>query len=145
VLPPLEGPHGDFGLFTSINSIMVYSQTEHPEETKTFLKWWAQNQKPLWIQGGITGNLPARSSFLEDPHFQANVLLSAIIENNLPIGQHVGAKYSSFFPELNEVEGEGFMQTLVQDLLQGKDVMESVEKAKETFDDITRNLDLNSN
>ena len=47
----------------------------------------------------------------------------------MPIGETTATHASSIFPELNEVEGEGVMQTLVQNLLQGKDVNESVKTA----------------
>lgn len=144
VLPPLEGPHGDYGTFRAVNGIMLYSQSRHPEEAMTFMRWWAQHQLPLWTEGNINGSVPARVSFLEDPFFQKNETARYVVEEYLPIGQHIGAKYPSFFPELNEIEGEGFMQTLTQDLLQGKDVMPSVESAKRTFDSIVRNLDLES-
>ena len=142
VLPPIKGPHGDTGTFTSVAGIMVYTQTEHPDEAKTFVKWWAENEKPLWVDGNIGGNVPARKSFLDDPHFQDNTLMASIIKEYLPIGKYVGAQYPSFFPALNEVEGEGFMQTLTQDLLQGKDMTASLETAARTFDSVTKNLEL---
>jgi multiple sugar transport system substrate-binding protein len=142
VFAPIEGPHGDHGTFRAVNGIMLYSQSDHPEEAKTFMKWWAEHQAPLWSEGNINGNVPARQSFLADPFFQDNATAKYVVDNYLPIGQHIGANYPGFFPALNEIEGEGFMQTLAQDLLQGKDLMQSVNRAKATFDSIVRNLDL---
>ncbi len=142
VLPPLEGPSGDKGTFRALNGIMVYKQSEHPEAAKTFLKWWAEHEKPLWIDGGITGNIPARQSFVADPFFQENPNTAMIIDEYIPVAQAIGAKYPSIFPELNVLDGEGFMQTLVQDLLQGKDLMASVEKANARFSDVMKDLSL---
>jgi multiple sugar transport system substrate-binding protein len=38
IMEPLEGPHGDRATIFWVNNIMLYTQTQHPEETKTFLK-----------------------------------------------------------------------------------------------------------
>ncbi len=51
IVPPMTGPHGDKGTIFWVNNIMVYQQTKHPDEVKTFLEWWSKNEKPLWTKG----------------------------------------------------------------------------------------------
>lgn len=130
ILEPLAGPHGDTGTIAWVNNIMLYTQSEHPDEAKTFLNWWSENLTPLWTEGHLT-QLPVRKSIAADPYFTENPNLSLIIEKWVPVARTTGTHFEGIFPALNEVEGEGVMQTLVQDLLQGKDVNESMQKAEE--------------
>ena len=37
LLPPLKGPHGDFGNVGWVNSITISRQSKHPAEAKQFL------------------------------------------------------------------------------------------------------------
>ena len=46
----------------------------------------------------------------------------------VPMGKPSGYRYPTIFPELQTVEGDTFMFTLLTDLLQGKDVNESLAK-----------------
>ncbi|MBZ0298105.1 MAG: sugar ABC transporter substrate-binding protein, partial [Anaerolineae bacterium] len=52
-----------------------------------------------------------------------------ILDEWVPIGQTTGTHLNSIFPALNEIEGEGVMQTLTQDILLGKDATESLQRA----------------
>jgi multiple sugar transport system substrate-binding protein len=137
IMEPLLSPRGETGTIFWVNNIMLYRQTEHPEETKTFLKWWSKNQLPLWTEGR-TGQLPVRESFTQNPYFQGEEHRSYIIENYVPIGQTTATHAAGIFPELNEVEGEGVMQTLMQDLMQGKNLTESVGRAANRMKTIVR-------
>ena len=134
IVPPLTGPNGDQGTIYWINNIMMYEQTEHPEEAKTFLKWWSQNQLPLWTEGNTT-QMPARQSFVE-----AAVGDSAnhryIVENYLPVGKTTGYSAEGIFPALSEIEGEGVMQTLIQQLWQGRPLADILPPAEERIQDI---------
>jgi multiple sugar transport system substrate-binding protein len=49
----------------------------------------------------------------------------------VPVGKSTGAQAEGIFPVLNEVEGEGVLQTLAQDLLQGQPVQDAMQKANE--------------
>ncbi|ACZ43591.1 extracellular solute-binding protein family 1 [Thermobaculum terrenum ATCC BAA-798] len=129
ILPPIKGPHGDLGTVYWINNIMLYKQTKDPEATMEFLKWWSKNQKPLWTKGH-NGQLPARKSFASDPYFKNDPRLSFINDKWVPVGKTVATHAPSIFPQLNAVEGQGVMQTLIQDILQGKDPVESMQKAE---------------
>ena len=120
ILPPLKGPHGDLGTFNGANNIMVYKQSKHPKETLKFLRWWSENQLPLWTEGHA-GNLPARASMLKDAYFQNNPILKYTADNYIPIGKSLGAAASGTFPQLNVVDGDGFLNSLAQRILQGED------------------------
>ncbi len=132
LLSPLEGPHGDKGTISWVNNVMIYKQTENPEATKQFLLWWSENQKALWTEGNNT-QIPARASIAADPYFQDNPLTKMIIDEYIPVGKSTGALGSGISPVLNDIEGEGVMFTLAQDILQGKDVVESLQKAEATL------------
>ena len=54
----------------------------------------------------------------------------------MPVGKGTGALAEGIFPVLNEVEGEGVLQTLAQDLLQGVGVQEAMQKADERLQSI---------
>jgi multiple sugar transport system substrate-binding protein len=119
VLPPLTGPHGDKGTIFWVNNIMVYQQSKHPAEVETFLKWWSQNEKPLWTKGNA-GQLPVRKSIAADPYFADNAALSQIIKEYVPIGKTTATAAKGIFPALNDLEGEGTFQAFAQQLWQGK-------------------------
>lgn len=130
ILAPLTGPHGDKGTIAWVNNIMLYTQSENKDAAKTFLTWWSENLLPLWTEGNLT-QLPVRRSIADDAYFVDNPNLNFILQNWVPVAKTTGTHAEGIFPALNEVEGEGVMQTLVQDLLQGKDVVESMKKAEE--------------
>ena len=128
-MPPLTGAHGDKGTIFWVNNIMVYKQTRHPDEVKVFLKWWSQNEKPLWTAGG-TRQLPVRKSFESDPYFTNSAELSEIIRDYVPVGKTTATAAAGIFPALNDVEGEGAFQTMTQQLWQGKPLAEITATAK---------------
>ena len=128
VLPPLAGPHGDKGTVYWVNNIMAYQQTRHPAQVMTFIDWWSQHEKPLWT-AGHTRSLPVRKSIAADPYFTNNAELSTVIAEYVPIGKTIAAASPGVFPALNDVEGEGTFQTLVQQLWQGKPVKEIMQAA----------------
>lgn len=130
LMTPLSGPHGDKGTVSWVNNVMLYEQSEAKEEAKQFLMWWSDHLLPLWTEGRTT-QIPVRQSIADDPFFDDNENLRFIIENWVPVGQGTGSKAEGIFPVLNEVEGEGVLQTLAQDLLQGRAVAESMQKAEE--------------
>src|SRR6202012_4613168 len=106
IVPPLTGAHGDKGTTFWVNNIMVYQQTKHPDEVKTFLVWWSHNEKPLWTSGG-SRQLPVRRSIEGDPCFSGNAELSEVIREYVPVGKTTATVAPGIFPALNDVEGEG--------------------------------------
>ncbi len=135
VLKPLVGPHGDQGTIFWVNNIMLYKQSKHPAEAKEFLKWWSEHEKDLWTKGHVT-QLPVRRSFANDPYFENNAETKFILENYVPVGKTTATMATEIFPKLNEVEGEGVMQTLTQNLLQGKEVDAAVKEASDRLKSI---------
>lgn len=135
ILKPLAGPHGDQGTIFWVNNVMLYKQGKHPAEAKEFLEWWSEHQKDLWTKGHVT-QLPVRKSFAADPYFQGNPETRFILENYVPVGKTTATHATEIFPKLNEVEGEGVMQTLMQKLLQGQDVNASVKAASSRLESI---------
>jgi multiple sugar transport system substrate-binding protein len=134
LLPPLKGPHGDLGTIFWVNNIMMYSQTQHPKETEEFMQWWSQNELPLWTQGHC-GQIPARTSFVKaaaagDARYQY------IVDKYLPVGKTTATYYQGIFPELSDIEGEGVMQTMAQQIWQGNDPAQSMSQAEATMKDI---------
>jgi multiple sugar transport system substrate-binding protein len=136
IVPPLEGFHGDQGTIFWVNNIMMYEQTQHPEEAKTFLKWWSQNQLPLWTEGNTT-QMPARSSFVEEAVGDRENY-RYIVENYLPVGKTTGYAAEGIFPQLSEIEGEGVMQTLIQQLWQGRPLTDILSQADARLQEIMR-------
>ena len=130
VLPPLAGPHGDKGTVFWVNNLMMYDQTKHPEEVKTFVEWWSKNQKPLFTDGKVR-SLPARASFSKDPFFENDPARQASISAYVPVGKTTGAKSDAIFAKLNAVEGDGVMMSLVQEILQGKELGPAMAKAED--------------
>ncbi|WP_163580787.1 ABC transporter substrate-binding protein [Gracilibacillus saliphilus] len=135
ILPALESPNGNKGTVMWVNNIMLYKQTEHPEEAKTFLKWWSENQLPLWTEGN-SNQLPARVSFSEEPYFQEDQDYKFVYDEYIPNAFTTSTYFNGSFPELNEIEGDGVLQSLAQQILSGKDVMSAMEEAEGGLQDI---------
>lgn len=135
IMSPLESPQGQTGTISWVNNIMMYEQSENKDAVQTFLRWWSDNNGALWTEGNVT-QLPVRQSVADLPFFTEDERLKYILDEWIPIGRTTGDPVEGIFPALNEVEGEGVMQTLGQDILQGKDVIESMETANERFEAI---------
>ncbi|MCB0214596.1 MAG: sugar ABC transporter substrate-binding protein, partial [Anaerolineae bacterium] len=131
LLAPMTGPHGDQGTLAFGNNLMVYSQTEYPEETKTFLKWWSANSLPIFSEGH-SSNLPARMSIVET-FFQDNVINQRILDEWVPISHLFNYKAPGIFPALADIDGGGMLNTMATDILQGKDVVEVLQKLETTL------------
>ena len=76
-------------------------------------------------------SLSARKSFVATPYFHDDPVRSFIIANYLPLGRTTGTFAPGIFPQLNTIEGDGVMQSLTQEILQGKDVTPALAKAEE--------------
>lgn len=129
LLPPPAGPHGGKGTFGPVNSIMLYKHGGNPEGAKTFLKWWSKNQKPLWTEGHCD-QIPVRKSIAADSYFQSDPFTRQLLSQWVPLGKSDAARSPGILSCLNDIEGDGVMMTLLQDLLQGKDVVASMQKAE---------------
>ena len=135
ILEPLTSPSGEQGTVSWVNNVMLYEQSENKDQAMEFLLWRLDNLLPLWTEGHVT-QIPVRQSIADDPYLADNPNMTFIIENWVPVGKGTGALAEGIFPVLNEVEGEGVLQTLAQDLLQGMDVQEAMQKADERLKSI---------
>lgn len=129
VTSPPTGPQGDQGTISWINNRMIYAQSQAQEQAKTLMKWLVDADLALWTEGNC-GQLTPRQSFAENKHFQDRPHLQKIYAEWLAIGKSAGQRAPGIWPELNAVEGEGYMNTLITDILQGKDVNESLQKVE---------------
>ena len=130
VMEPLTSTSGEQGTVSWVNNIMLYEQSEDKEQAMEFLAWRLDNLLPLWTEGHVT-QIPVRQSIADDDYFADKENIRFIIENWVPVGKSTGALAEGIFPVLNEVEGEGVLQTLAQDLLQGQAVQDAMQKANE--------------
>lgn len=137
VTSPLTGPHGDKGTISWINNRMIYSQSKAQEQAKALMKWLVDADLALWTEGNC-GQLTPRKSFAENKHFQERPHLQKIYAEWLATGKSAGERTPGIWPELNAVEGEGYMNTLITDLLQGKDVNESLQKVEDALKGIMK-------
>jgi multiple sugar transport system substrate-binding protein len=124
---PLASPHDTFGTISWINNRMIYEQSKQKDGAKDFMKWMFDNELPLFTEGHCD-SFPTRTTFFADPYFTERPHVKNVLDNWIPIGKPSGYRYPSIFPELQTVEGDAFMFTLLTDLLQGKDVNESLTK-----------------
>lgn len=135
LLSPMTGPHGDKGTNAWNAGIMAYSQTKHPAETMKFIKWWSEHEKPLWTEGG-GGMLPVRASIRKDPYFVNNQIDNIFATEYLPVARALYAKANQSFPQLNAVEGDGFLAKLSQQTWQGKPVTDTLPAAQQRLEQI---------
>lgn len=137
VLPPLKGPHGDLGTVNWVNNIMIYKQSKHPTEAKDFLQWWSDSQLALWTKGNANG-IPARAEYQKDPYFQGREHVADIIKNYLPVAQPMSATAGGTFPAMNEVDGDGFLRTLIQKIWQGQSVADAAREAQAHLEELLK-------
>jgi multiple sugar transport system substrate-binding protein len=135
IVPPMQAAHGDVGTVYWVNNIMVYNQTEHPAETMAFLKWWSDNALPLWTDGKA-GNLPARQSIQNNAYFQDNPNVKYIIDTYLPVSKTMSAAVGGTFPQLNEIDGDGFLMSLMQSIWQGQPLGDNLNAAQSHLEEI---------
>lgn len=130
VLPPLANADGGkFGL-SLVNGIMGYQQTKHPEEVMTFISWWSEHSKDLFIDGGASGVSP-RTSINSDPAFDAFPLYREAADSwGAPVGQPLFAQAPTGSGVLNTIDGDTTMLDLERSLFSGADVDQAAAAAQ---------------
>jgi len=89
LLPPLEGPGGpDRRLVISFaNPWMLYAQSEHPEEAKTFLRWMMEPDNLRKLYESEPGAAwPVYRSLLDSPVYQENELIATMAQHTVENG-----------------------------------------------------------
>lgn len=135
IVPPIASPHGDVGTVNWVNNVMVYNQTEHPAETMAFLKWWSDNGLTLWTEG-FAGNPPARVSIANNDYFQSNPNVKYVLDTYLPISKPMSATAGGTFPQLNAIDGDGFLISLMQSVWQGQPIEANLATAQSHLEEI---------
>ena len=132
LVPPLKSPHGTYGTISWVNNMMAYKETKNPAAVYTFMQWWSQNELPLFTQGHAT-DIPVRKSFVDTAYFQKDPFAQMVIKQYVPIGKTTATHDPSLFPALNAVEGQGFLQTMAQQIILHQDSSAIVSRAQVAF------------
>ncbi|HWE62837.1 MAG TPA: extracellular solute-binding protein, partial [Chloroflexota bacterium] len=138
LLNPLKSPHGTYGTIKWIASLMIYNTTKYPDAAMTFVSWLARNQLSFWTQGHST-MLPVTHSSDSASYFKADPFAPRIFGEWLPIGAYTGARSKTLFPQLNAVEGQGFMQKMAQQISLGQDPGSIIAGASAALADVMKN------
>jgi len=90
VLPVLEGPGGPEARHSVAfaNPWMIYKQTDHPDEAKTFLSWMMEKQNIRKLYAAEPGaKWPVYKSLLKDPIYSSDPLVkklaTQVVENGV--------------------------------------------------------------
>jgi multiple sugar transport system substrate-binding protein len=122
VLPVLEGPGGpDAAHCVSFaNPWMIYKQTEHPEEAKTFLAWMMEKEHLRALYASEPGaKWPVYKSLLEDPVYQENELVATLAKQVVESGVDYWYPHNTGAVGIASM-GTGITDTIVNPVLSGK-------------------------
>jgi ABC-type glycerol-3-phosphate transport system substrate-binding protein len=114
ILPVLIGPGGPQAqhMVAFANPWMIYKQTKHAAEAKTFLKWMMQkdNLRKLYASDP-GGKWPVFKSLLNDPVYKENELVQTLAQQ---VVEH-GVDY--WYPNNKAAVGIGSMGTGIADII----------------------------
>lgn len=118
VLACFQGPSGSAAATVSFpDALVVFSQTEHPEESLKFVKWWAENSQPLFTEGGCWA-YPAKASFFSGEVFSDKVS-QGVLNQVLPTAKTATWPIEGMFPGFSQINGEYIMNYAPQAALNG--------------------------
>jgi len=125
ILPVFPASNGKYYSPGGMNAIMAYKQSEHPEECKTFIKWWSENNNSLWTDGH-TGAFSVRKSTLGIDYFQKDKYKKLLSEKIMPSFITTNSPIPNAFPEMAGVEGELVLRDAYQLILNSSYSVEDV-------------------
>ncbi|MDL2206395.1 sugar ABC transporter substrate-binding protein [Eubacteriales bacterium OttesenSCG-928-N13] len=100
------------------NYVMSFSQTEHPEESKIFLKWWVENCQPLYYVGELN-SMPALNSTMQNEFYAdkkiAKEIRDVVLEKTTTPVSPAPTLYLAF----SQIEGETIPNAPIQAILTG--------------------------
>lgn len=114
LLEPLEGPGGpDRRLVISFaNPWLLYAQTEHPEEAKTFLRWMMLPENLRKLYEAEPGAMwPVYRSLMESPIYQENDLIATMARHTVENG------VDYWFPNTAAAVGIASLGTSIADII----------------------------
>jgi multiple sugar transport system substrate-binding protein len=122
VLPVLEGPGGpDAAHCVSFaNPWMIYKQTDHPEQAKTFLSWMMEKDHLAALYAAEPGaKWPVYKSLLDDPTYQKNELVATLAKQVVESGVDYWYPNNTGAVGIASM-GTGITDTIVNPVLAGK-------------------------
>ena len=128
-LRPIVGPSGDAATLLSwYNPIYAYNTTKHPEEAKKFIKWWMENNLPLYTESNWAKLSPQASQNVAAAEAWKNDwCLSNIIALDLPATARSSVwPAASIYPAIFDVEGNNLIGEALQGVLLGEDDIEGL-------------------
>lgn len=136
VLPNISGPNAEEGKYVNIiNGINGFSQTEYPNATRYFIKWWSENNKELLVDGK-QGNFPARSSYYEDTYYKESQWRMDVYKYCIQNGQTAIYPVKNLYPQFAQLEGEMIFGAPYVEVLTGTDAETAAEHANEKIQKI---------
>lgn len=108
-----------------------FSQTDHPEESRVFLKWLIENNLPLFTEGN-SGIVPIRTSYQEELG-RDDETLQIIMRNIGRYGRLYTYPFDSVQPFHSSLDGENIQTIPVTEILTGSDAVEALAKADQAF------------
>ena len=125
VMPPIRGPsaregHGGVNYFW-IGGIQGYNTTNHPDEARAFINWWAQNTLDLYVQGNA-GPMPVRASAFQHPFFHESWIRTDFYEIGISTGVPVIWPVRGLYPAFMQIDGEGIPGHALNGILAGEDI-----------------------
>lgn len=125
ILPIVPAADGKKYAPGGMNAIMGYSQCEYPEECKTFIKWWSENNADLWTEGH-QGAFTVRKSILDIDYFQNDKYKKLLSDEVMPYFTTTNKPIPNAFPEMASIEGELLLRDAFQLSLDTKNAPEDV-------------------
>ena len=126
VMPPLRGPSAAAGRggvnYFWINGIQGYNTTDHPDETRAVIRWWAENTLELFVEGNA-GPMPVRASHFEHPFYAAGWIRPGFYYHTVSVGNPVVWPAPSLFPAFLQIEGENLPGNVLRGILTGQDIL----------------------
>ena len=131
ILPPFKGPSATKAQnYYWINGVQGYNQTENPDATRTFIKWWTENNLTLFVDG-LAGAMPARSSYYDEPYFSENWIKAEFYEKAIKGGTTVVYPAPSLYVQFPQIEGEDIVGKALREIFVGeKDMKALAEKVQ---------------
>jgi multiple sugar transport system substrate-binding protein len=119
IMPPLQGWSGtQQQAYAWVNGSFGLKQTDHPEETRAYLKWWTENNYILWSEGGIS-NLPMRKSYQQNLASQGDRFIKETVDA-VSYGCMTNAyKVPYMYLEFAQIEGEGIPGNALREVMAG--------------------------
>lgn len=114
-MTPMTGLSGESAAVFWNGGLMAYTQTEYPEETKAFMRWFIANMKEYCIDGAYS-QLPVRQSILDDPFYAENVVTQKVLSDYVPVMTTIATHSKSLFSQLSAVESDGTLDAVAQSL-----------------------------